>query len=80
MTKKFFNMKKLFLSALVACTFTSCAVEVLPYTTGIYSSTYSYRAPIVTPIAHGFDPNPQYVRCGSWIFRNPNDGMLYSIR
>jgi hypothetical protein len=49
---------------------------------GIYERPYSgyYRNAIVTPIAHGFDPCPQYIGRGSWIFRNPNDGMLYSIR
>jgi len=77
----------------LCCTFAiltcnSCVVEVVecpgrPYST--YHSTHYFprhvhRYPIVTPIAHGFDPDPQYIHRGSWIFRNANDGMLYSIR
>lgn len=36
---------------------------------------YGYRKPTITPVAHGFDPDPQYVR--GYVFRGA-DGMPYA--
>jgi hypothetical protein len=74
--------------AFVILTCTSCVVGVMecpgrPYYTyqsNQYFPSHAYRHSIITPVAHGFDPDPQYVCHGSWIFRNTNDGMIYSIR
>ena len=85
------NMIKLLIRltcAILILASTSCVVEVVesrvhpcyaPRSTH-YFPHHVYRYPVITPVSHGFDPDPQYVRGGSWIFRNPNDGLLYSIR
>ena len=78
---------RLFAAILILAS-TSCVVEVVEsrvHPCHTYHSTqffprHVYRYPIITPVAHGFDPDPQYIRYGSWIFCNPNDGMLYSVR
>lgn len=60
----------------------SCVVEQTPYSyrasMGYYrynSGQYFYRKASIVPVAHGFDPDPQYVN--GYVFRG-RDGMLYS--
>lgn len=86
---KLFNMRLLGV-ALCALSLTSCVVEYTPspylygrsYGHGYGYSSYGYRPhygsvvrPCITPVAHGFDPDPQYVR--GWVFRG-GDGMPYA--
>ncbi len=83
---KIFNIKKIICALLVVC-LTSCTVEYTPYgysSLGYYRYSDSYRPynnyynrrrPTITPVAHGFDPDPQYVR--GFVFRG-GDGMPYA--
>ncbi len=81
MLMKIFNIKKIICALLVVC-LTSCTVEYAPAGyyrySGLYRPYYNYyncRRPTITPVAHGFDPAPQYVR--GFVFRG-NDGMPYA--
>lgn len=88
---KIFNMKMLLCAALSVCLtscvveYTPYGYSSYGYYrySGSYLSPayrhhncyYGYRKPTITPVAHGFDPDPQYVR--GYVFRG-GDGMPYA--
>lgn len=91
MLMKAFSMKRLIVALLSICLtscvveYTPTGYSSVGYYrySGSYSSSAyrpyncyrSYRRPTITPVAHGFDPDPQYVN--GYVFRG-RDGLPYA--
>lgn len=78
-----YSMKNLII-ALISHSLVGCVVDYTPAAYYDSANRYHYsthscyvyrRTPTITPVGHGFDPDPQYIN--GYVYRG-RDGMLYA--